>query len=114
MELKDRIKAARERARLTRAKLAKRLEPSVTYETVRSWEAAASEPKKHNYLQQIAEVTGVRYKWLSVEAGPMIEGEAENITPAEVAKRVREMSRGERMVWLQEIAEAERQDSGTA
>lgn len=107
MDLPKRIEKARTHAGLVREDLAAKMKPRVTYETVRSWESGETTPR-HKKLALIAEITGVRYEWLTAEAGAMLPGDdAPTMTPREVADRVRAMTREERMIWLQEIAKLE-------
>ena len=67
----DRMAAARERAGLSQAQLAKRM--GVKHSTVRKWEDDLSEPRA-NKLQMMAGLVGVSLSWLLTGDGEGPEG----------------------------------------
>ena len=97
MELKDRIKAAREYAKLTRGTFAQRC--GVEYETVRQWENGQIVQLRPESYQKIVDVTGVRKPWLMTGDGPMVpEPESQDrMTVEEIADAIRRLPIPERL-----------------
>lgn len=96
VELHERIQKARERAALSRRQLGERLDPPVTYQTVRTWELPPSNQEattpRLDKFHQIAKITGVRLEWLLAEAGPMSLGGGDPIPADVLATSLRALS----------------------
>ena len=69
----DRLAAARERAGLSEAELARKL--GVRVKTLTSWEADEREPRS-NYLRTLSGVLGVSLIWLLTGEGDGVQGGA--------------------------------------
>lgn len=109
MEISDRIKLARERAGHSRQSLADLF--GINYEAVRQWEAGITLPKGSR-LKDISDALCVRYEWLTVGVGPMMEGDPPGPLTLDAATReALAMTHEERMIWLQALASAEAQAS---
>lgn len=71
----ERIKKARELAKLTQTDLAKRIQ--VSLKTITNYESGRTSPAYGTFLS-IAEVTGARYEWLIAGTGEMLQPRPEN------------------------------------
>ena len=105
MDLRDRITAAREHAKLSRRELGALFDPPITYETVRSWESGDTEPRLSRF-EILANVTNVRLAWLLMEYGPMLQGEVEIIPPDVIAASLRKLSLKDRAAVLADAFES--------
>lgn len=61
MSMGERLKAARERAKMTQAELGKKLR--ISTQTISNWERGKNAPTMDN-LEQIAQITGADHLWL--------------------------------------------------
>ncbi len=91
----DRIERARKHKKMPRRHLGERMDPPVSYETVRSWETGKHIPELFR-LYQIRDLTGVRLAWLLADSGPMLPTEAPVISGDVLAASLRALSPEER------------------
>lgn len=108
----DRVAAAREKAEMTQAVLAKRL--GIKHSTLRGWEDDVSEPRA-NRLSTLAGILGVSMMWLingegegldAPDAGPSTEASAKEVLSelrelrADMLKRAEKIGRLEKRLRL--------------
>lgn len=108
VDIKHRIRAARDHVGLTREQLAQELQ--VTYETVRQWEEGEIAPRRQRFAA-IAEVTGVREAWLAGGDGPMMESGSATLSAAEVSRLARMLSLQDRLAVASDILASAQKDA---